>query len=86
MEGALPSVIGGLVDRPIIARADQLGYGMNFQVWRRSWPCQLLRPRHHGGQRGTTASGRLRGGADQSRGRKTMNKSGWTASAAPAST
>jgi hypothetical protein len=31
MEGALPSVIGGLVDRPIIAVPTSIGYGMNFQ-------------------------------------------------------
>ena len=31
MEGALPSVIGGLIDRPIIAVPTSVGYGMNLQ-------------------------------------------------------
>ena len=30
MEGALPSVIGGLVDRPIIAVPTSIGYGASF--------------------------------------------------------
>ena len=30
MEGALPSVIGGLVDRPVIAVPTSVGYGANF--------------------------------------------------------
>jgi len=30
MEGALPSVLGGLVDRPIIAVPTSVGYGANF--------------------------------------------------------
>ena len=31
MEGALPSVIGGLVDKPVIAVPTSVGYGSNFQ-------------------------------------------------------
>ncbi|MFH1362229.1 MAG: nickel pincer cofactor biosynthesis protein LarB [bacterium] len=31
MEGALPSVIGGLVDKPIIAVPTSVGYGANFE-------------------------------------------------------
>lgn len=31
MEGALPSVIGGLVDRPIVAVPTSVGYGTHFQ-------------------------------------------------------
>lgn len=31
MEGALPSVVGGLVDRPIVAVPTSVGYGMNLQ-------------------------------------------------------
>ncbi len=31
MEGALPSVVGGLVDRPLIAVPTSIGYGANFQ-------------------------------------------------------
>lgn len=31
MEGALPSVIGGLVDRPIVAVPTSVGYGVNFK-------------------------------------------------------
>jgi NCAIR mutase (PurE)-related protein len=30
MEGALPSVVGGLIDRPIIAVPTSVGYGMNL--------------------------------------------------------
>ena len=30
MEGALPSVIGGLVDRPVIAVPTSIGYGASF--------------------------------------------------------
>ncbi len=30
MEGALPSVVGGLVDRPVIAVPTSVGYGTNF--------------------------------------------------------
>lgn len=31
MEGALPSVLGGLVDRPVIAVPTSVGYGANFR-------------------------------------------------------
>jgi NCAIR mutase (PurE)-related protein len=31
MEGALPSVVGGLVDCPVIAVPTSIGYGANFQ-------------------------------------------------------
>ncbi len=31
MEGALPSVIGGLVDKPVVAVPTSVGYGANFQ-------------------------------------------------------
>lgn len=31
MEGALPSVVGGLIDRPIVAVPTSIGYGVNFQ-------------------------------------------------------
>ena len=30
MEGALPSVVGGLVDVPVIAVTTSVGYGANF--------------------------------------------------------
>ena len=30
MEGALPSVIGGIVDKPVIAVPTSVGYGANF--------------------------------------------------------
>ena len=30
MEGALPSVLGGLVDKPVIAVPTSVGYGANF--------------------------------------------------------
>lgn len=31
MEGALPSVVGGLIDRPIVAVPTSIGYGVNFK-------------------------------------------------------
>jgi NCAIR mutase (PurE)-related protein len=31
MEGALPSVVGGLVDRPVIAVPTSVGYGASFE-------------------------------------------------------
>ena len=31
MEGALPSVVGGLTDRPVIAVPTSVGYGAAFQ-------------------------------------------------------
>jgi NCAIR mutase (PurE)-related protein len=31
MEGALPSVVGGLVSRPVIAVPTSVGYGAHFQ-------------------------------------------------------
>jgi len=31
MEGALPSVVGGLIDRPVIAVPTSVGYGINLQ-------------------------------------------------------
>ncbi|TYB30767.1 MAG: nickel pincer cofactor biosynthesis protein LarB [Candidatus Mcinerneyibacterium aminivorans] len=31
MEGALPSVVGGLVDKPVIAVPTSVGYGVNFE-------------------------------------------------------
>jgi NCAIR mutase (PurE)-related protein len=30
MDGALPSVVGGLVDRPVIAVPTSIGYGASF--------------------------------------------------------
>jgi len=30
LEGALPSVVGGLVDRPVIAVPTSIGYGASF--------------------------------------------------------
>lgn len=30
MEGALPSVVGGLIDKPLVAVPTSIGYGMNF--------------------------------------------------------
>ncbi len=31
MEGALPSIVGGLIDKPVIAVPTSIGYGANFQ-------------------------------------------------------
>ena len=35
MEGALPGVIAGMVDKPVIAVPTSIGYGANFQDYRR---------------------------------------------------
>ena len=34
MEGALPSVVGGLVSCPVIAVPTSIGYGASFKAWR----------------------------------------------------
>jgi NCAIR mutase (PurE)-related protein len=39
MEGALPSVIGGLVGVPVIAVPTSIGYGASFGASRRCWAC-----------------------------------------------
>ncbi len=31
MEGALPSVVGGMIDRPVIAIPTSIGYGLNLE-------------------------------------------------------
>ena len=44
MEGALASVIGGLVNAPIVACPTSVGYGANFGLWRRIHGCQDQSP------------------------------------------
>ena len=39
MEGALPSVIGGLVERPVIAVPTSVGYGASFGGAAALWQC-----------------------------------------------
>ena len=39
MEGALASVVGGLVDKPVIAVPTSIGYGANFHGLSAFWPC-----------------------------------------------
>jgi NCAIR mutase (PurE)-related protein len=39
MEGALASVIGGLVKAPVVAVPTSVGYGASFGGITRSWPC-----------------------------------------------
>ncbi len=41
MEGALASVIGGLVDCPVIAVPTSVGYGASFGAWRRCCRCSI---------------------------------------------
>ena len=42
MEGALPSIVGGLVDKPVIAVPTSVGYGSSFQVSPLFWPCSTV--------------------------------------------
>ena len=60
MEGALPSVVGGLVQVPVIAVPTSVGYGASFQGL-----AALLRPRHRCRQRGQRVRRRISGGAHQ---------------------
>ena len=39
MEGALPSVVAGLIDSPVIAVPTSVGYGAAFTAWPPSSPC-----------------------------------------------
>ena len=39
MEGALASVVGGLVDKPVIAVPTSVGYGANFGAFQPFYPC-----------------------------------------------
>ena len=45
MEGALPSVVGGLVDCPVIAVPTSIGYGAHFQGLAALWGCSTVAPR-----------------------------------------
>jgi NCAIR mutase (PurE)-related protein len=45
MEGALPSVVGGLVKVPVIAVPTSVGYGASFGGSRHSWHAEQLRRR-----------------------------------------
>ncbi len=56
MEGALPSVVGGLVDRPVIAVPTSIGYGASFGGWRPCWPCSTPAPPGWRSSTSTTAS------------------------------
>jgi len=50
MEGALPSVVGGLVDRPVIAVPTSVGYGTSLGASRRSSACSTPAPPRGGGE------------------------------------
>ena len=51
MEGALPSVVGGLVRRPVIAVPTSVGYGASFGgLAALLGDAQLLRRRRHRGE------------------------------------
>jgi pyridinium-3,5-biscarboxylic acid mononucleotide synthase len=39
MDGALPSVVGGLVNKPVIAVPTSVGYGAAFQGWDHCLQC-----------------------------------------------
>ena len=68
MEGALPSVVGGLVGRPVIAVPTSVGYGASLGgLARAARHAQLLRPQRHGGQHRQRLRRRLRGRADRPR-------------------
>ena len=44
MEGALPSVIGGLVSAPVVAVPTSVGYGASFGASRHCWACSTPAP------------------------------------------
>ena len=68
LEGALPSVVGGLVDRPLIAVPTSVGYGSHFSGPRAAArDAEFLRRRRDGGQRGQWIRGRLRRASHQYR-------------------
>jgi len=50
MEGALPSVVGGLVARPVIAVPTSVGYGLPGRNRRAARDAQLLRAQRERGQ------------------------------------
>ena len=50
MEGALPSVVGGLVDTPIIAAPTSVGYGASFGGLAALLECEQLRSRRRRGE------------------------------------
>ncbi|MEZ4609729.1 MAG: AIR carboxylase family protein [Caldilineaceae bacterium] len=56
MEGALPSVIGGLTDAPVIAVPTSVGYGAKATAPPRCWPCSTVAPRASVWSTSTTAS------------------------------
>ena len=58
MEGALPSVVAGLVSVPVIAVPTSIGYGASFRDWRPSWPCSIPVRAASPWSISTTASGR----------------------------
>ena len=39
MDGALPSVVGGLYDKPLMAVPTSVGYGANLAVWQLCFQC-----------------------------------------------
>ena len=39
MEGALASVVGGLVDKPVVAVPTSVGYGASFTAFQPCWQC-----------------------------------------------
>ena len=66
MEGALPSVVGGLVDRPVIAVPTSVGYGASFGGSGPAGHAQLLRLRGGRSQHRQWLRRRLPGHPDQS--------------------
>jgi NCAIR mutase (PurE)-related protein len=44
MEGALPSVVAGLIAKPVIAVPTSVGYGASLPALWRSWACLTLAP------------------------------------------
>ena len=51
MEGALPSVVGGMVSVPVIAVPTSVGYGASFQRARcAAWHAEQLRQQRDGGE------------------------------------
>ena len=66
MEGALPSVIGGLVNVPVIAVPTSVGYGASYRRDRgAAGDAQLVRQRRGGGEHRQRIRRRLSGVSNQ---------------------
>ena len=58
MEGALPSIVAGIVGVPVIAVPTSVGYGASFGGFAPCSPCSIPAPRGSPSSTSTTASAR----------------------------